>query len=374
MIIPRILQPQIEANLFQGKIIVLYGARQVGKTTLIKQIAEHYPDSAYFNCDEPDVRTALTGKTSSEMVNFLGKANLIILDETQRVENIGLALKLLIDNHPELQIIATGSSSFDLAGKISEPLTGRKIVYHLYPFSLQELRSEFSELELNRILGIRMVYGMYPEIIIGKSDPGALLQEITNSYLYKDLFSFNEVKNPEVLWQLLRALALQVGNEVSYNELGALVGLDKKTIMKYLQVLEAAFVIFRLPPYHNNPRKEIGQKRKVYFFDNGIRNALINNLNPINLRNDVGALWENFMLAERIKKNSSSQQSNPMYFWRGVQQGEVDYIEVAGGTISAFEMKWNKTAKAAPPASFRALYPEVPYKVVHSENYWTFVG
>jgi predicted AAA+ superfamily ATPase len=373
MIIHRAIQSQIESNLFKGKVIVLYGARQVGKTTLVRQIASKQGGSSYFNCDEPDIRAALTGKTSTALVNFLGKNRLVILDEAQRVENIGLTLKLIVDTYPEIQIIATGSSSFDLAGKVSEPLTGRKIVYHLFPISINELLTINSRIEIDRLLNDRLIYGMYPEIITGAGKPELLLREITNSYLYKDLFTFNEVRNPEVLWQLLQALALQIGNEVSYNELGSLVGLDKKTIMKYLQVLEAAFVIFRLPPFHNNPRKELGRKRKVYFCDNGIRNALINNLNPIGLRNDVGALWENFMISERLKKNSQVMETAGMFFWRGVQQGEVDYIEVSSGKVSAFEMKWGRKTRVTPPASFRALYPGVPFEVIHPGNYWHFV-
>ncbi len=373
MLIPRSIQPRIEASLFKGKIIILYGARQVGKTTLVRQIAASHPDSTYLNCDEPDINRALSNKTSTELMRFIGANKLVILDEAQRVQNIGLSLKLIIDSHPEYQIIATGSSSFDLAGKVNEPLTGRKLVFELFPLSFRELLAQRSKLEIERLLPGMLVTGLYPEVVCGSNDPQASLREITQSYLYKDLFTFGGINNPEVLWNLLRALALQIGNEVSFNELGTLVGLDKQTVEKYIRVLENAFVIFRLPPFHNNPRKEIGKKRKIYFIDNGIRNALINNFNPPDLRTDTGRLWENFLLAERMKRNASTGAVVDMHFWRTYDGSEVDYIESSSGLLQAFEIKWSDHPKYRAPARFRDLYPDVAVSLIHKDNFWDFV-
>jgi len=376
MIIQRKIQPQVEDALFKGKIVVIYGPRQVGKTTLAKLILQNRQEikSAYFNCDEPDICQALTDKTSTELKLFLGDSKLVVLDEAQRVKNIGLTLKLLADNYPKMQIIATGSSSFDLSNQIFEPLTGRKKEFYLYPFSLAELKNYYSEIEFNRILENRMVFGMYPGVIF-ESDKGKSesLRELAKSYVYKDALEYQGIKNSEVVEKLLQALALQVGNEVSYNEISSLIEVNKITVANYIQILEKAFIVFRLPSFSRNLRDEIKSNRKIYFFDNGIRNALINNLNPVDLRQDAGALWENFMISERVKHNGNISRAANMYFWRTLQQQEIDLMEDRGGELAGYEFKW-KSRPGKVPVAFSRAYPDAKVEMITKENYKTFAG
>lgn len=373
MIVQRTLQKRIEKKLFKGKIIVVYGPRQAGKTTLVKEIQKKYPQkSLYLNCDEPDIRQPLTDATSTQLKSVIGSKKLIFLDEAQRVKNIGLTLKLLVDNFPEIQVIATGSSSFDLSNEIVEPLTGRKYEFYLYPFSLAELRPVYSRLEIKRILEKRVLLGMYPEIVIKENEAETLLKEITNSYLYQDVLQYQQIKSPEILQKLLQALALQIGQEVSYNELASLLGIDKKTVSRYIEILEKAFVIFRLRPYSRNLRKELSKLRKIYFFDTGVRNALINNLNPFRLRQDVGHLWENFLISERIKSNQNQGLNPNIYFWRTHQQQEIDYLEEAGGKLAGFEFKW-QAEKMKKPKDFVRAYPDSKLKLINKHNYEEFL-
>ena len=374
MIIKRIEQLNIEKALFKGKIIILYGARQVGKTTLVKEIQKNYSDnSIYLNCDEPDIRDALTDKTSTELRAFFGNKKLVILDEAQQIKNIGHTLKLVFDSFPEIQILATGSSAFELSDKISEPLTGRKREFFLYPFSFEELLSVYSELEMNRLLERRMIYGMYPEIVLKEENIDINLKSLARSYSYKDILKHQNIKNPELLEKLLQALALQIGNEVSYNELSNLLGVDKKTIASYIQILEKSFIIFRIGPFSRNLRSELKRLRKIYFYDLGIRNALINNLNPLNLRQDVGGIWENFIIAERKKFLSNNGFDRQSYFWRTLQKQEIDYIEEYDGVLSAFEIKW-KTNKIHVPKAFSVSYPKTKVKLINSTNYKSFIS
>lgn len=373
-IIKRTIQNSIEEALFGRKIIIIYGARQVGKTTLVKEIQKkHADESVYLNCDEPDIREALTNKTSTEIKAFLGNKKLVIVDEAQRVKNIGLTLKLIVDNFPSIQIVATGSSSFDLSNKIAEPLTGRKYEFYLYPFSVEELKSLYSGLEVDRILERRIIFGMYPEIAIGGGDALTKLKNIANSFLYKDALQYQNIKNPDILNKLLAALALQIGGEVSYNELADVVGIDKVTVAGYIQILEKAFVVFRLRPFSRNLRNELKKLRKIYFYDTGIRNALINNFNPLNLRTDTGALWENFMISERVKHNSNHNQSRNIYFWRTHQQKEIDYIEEYAGRIKGFEFKWKKN-KFTKPKEFLTAYKNSEIELINRENYQAFLS
>jgi hypothetical protein len=272
----------------------------VGKTTLIRALQEKYAaDALYLNCDEPDIRSALTDRTSTELRRLIGNKPLVLIDEAQRVKNIGLTLKLLVDNYPGIQVVATGSSSFDLSNDISEPLTGRKVEFKLYPLSVAELLTQQSPLEFQRLLGYYLRYGMYPGVLASDKPAEALL-EISKSYLYKDILEYQTVKNPDLLRRLLQALALQIGSELSYNELGAMLGIDRGTAARYLSLLERGFVVFQLAPFSRNLRKELGKLRKVYFYDLGVRNALINNFNPAELRQDMGALWENYLISERL--------------------------------------------------------------------------
>lgn len=369
----RAIQPAVEAALFKGKVVVIYGARQVGKTTLCRAILRNYPENAvYLNCDEPDVRSALTDRTSTELRTLIGAKTLVVIDEAQRVRNIGLTLKLLVDNFPQIQVVATGSSSFALSNEIVEPLTGRKIEFHLLPLSAAELLTRESPIESRRLLERRLRYGMYPSIITS-DDPAATVLEIANSYLYRDVLEHQTVKNPDILRRLLQALALQVGSEVSYSELGSLIGLDKNTVARYVDLLEKGFILFHLPPLSRNLRKELGKLRKIYFYDLGVRNALINNFNPLELRQDVGALWENFFIGERLKANANRRRNVNLYFWRTYDRYELDYVEEEGGLLVGFECKWTEK-RWQPPGPFTEAYPGSEVHLVHRENYLDFLA
>ena len=366
----RAVQPAVEAALFKGKVIVIYGARQVGKTTLCRAILRDHPENAiYLNCDEPDIRSALTERTSTELRALIGSKTLVVIDEAQRVRNIGLTLKLLVDNFPGIQVIATGSSSFALSNEIVEPLTGRKVEFHLFPLSAAELLTQETAVESRRLLERRLRYGAYPGVITS-DDPAATILEITNSYLYRDALEHQTIKNPDSLRRLVQALALQVGSEVSYSELGGLVGLDKNTIARYVDLLEKGFVIFHLPPLSRNLRKELGKLRKIYFYDLGVRNALINNFNPLELRQDVGALWENFFICERLKANQ--RRNVNLYFWRTYDRYELDYVEEEGGRLVGYECKWREK-RWQPPGLFTQTYPGSDVHLVHRENYLEFL-
>lgn len=375
MFIPREIEDAINKKLFKKKAIIIYGARQVGKTTLVKNILKKHPmQSIYLNCDELDIRDALTNKTSTEIKAFLGNKRFVVFDEAQRINNIGLMLKLIVDNFPEIQVVATGSSSFELSNKIIEPLTGRKFEFHLYPLSYNELAHYYpSALERRRHMERRILYGMYPEAVLhaGEEEKEAV-KNITRSYLYKDILAFQSIKSPEVLEKLLQALALQLGNEVSYNELSQIIGVDKNTVTTYVRILEQAFIVHRLSPFSRNLRNELKKLRKIYFWDTGIRNALINNFNPLHLRQDTGALWENFLINERIKNNINHGKDFNRYFWRTHNQQELDYIEEYGGKLYAFEFKWKKQ-KWSPPSSFVDHYKKTPIELIHNENFETFI-
>jgi predicted AAA+ superfamily ATPase len=370
-IIERDIQASIEDCLFKGKAVIIYGARQTGKTTLVSMIQNSYSgDALYLNCDEIDVRQRLSAKTSTELKSFFGKNKLVIIDEAQRVEDIGLTIKIIVDMIKDVQVIATGSSAFELSDKIKEPLTGRAYEFHLYPFSFNELACLYQEHELPRLLEDRMIYGMYPEIVF--ENDTALLLKLADNYLYKDILAYQNIKSHDVLVRLLQALALQVGNEVSYNELGSLIGIDKKTVENYIAILEQAFIIFRLCPFSRNLRNELKKLRKIYFYDTGIRNALINNFNPLHLRQDAGALFENFVIAERLKRNENQGVRKNIYFWRTHQQKEIDYIEEEGGRLQGFEIKYTKE-QVKIPGEFLNAYPDSRVDVIHRDSYLEFV-
>ena len=375
MLIKREIQEKIEKDLWKEKIVIVYGARQVGKTTLVNQILKKYPEeSGYYNSEEGDVAEGLSVETSTALKNFFGKKKLVILDEAQKIKNIGVKLKLLIDNYPEMQIIATGSSSFELANIVNEPLTGRFYSYQLYPFSLFELKQIYSEMEIKRLLERFLRLGLYPEITkLGEQEAQKQISLIANSYLFKDIFTFQEVRNPEVLTKLTQMLALQLGNEVSLEELANSLGVSIETVERYIILLERAFVIFRLPAFSRNLRTEIKKSRKIYFYDCGIRNALIRNFNSLNLRSDVGALWENFCIVERIKSNQRKDLLPNQYFWRTYSQKEIDYLEDQDGRLSAFEFKWNKK-KTKVPKEFLDAYKNSEFEIVSRENYLEFLS
>jgi len=367
------IQKRIEDKLFKDKVVIIYGPRQAGKTTLIQEIQKNYLEqSVLLNCDEPDIRDALTNKSSTELFAYIGNKRLVLIDEAQRVKNIGLTLKLLVDTKPEMQVLATGSSSFDLSNEIVEPLTGRAYEFILYPLSWSELANTHSVIELDRLLARRMVFGMYPEIVQNEHEAETLLKTITRSYLYKDVLQYQRLKHPDVLEKLVKALALQIGNEVSYTELATLVGIDKKTVETYVGLLEKTFVIYRLTPFSRNARNELKKMRKIYFYDLGIRNALINNLNPLDLRQDTGGLWESFLITERMKLLHNAGNDPGRYFWRTHQGSEIDYIEEQNGKRSAFEFKWG-AKKARPPKTFQDAYPGSLFTVINRNNYQDFI-
>ncbi|MEL7119444.1 MAG: ATP-binding protein, partial [Bacteroidota bacterium] len=326
--IKRTIQTAIEARFFKGKTIVLLGARQVGKTTLLKQLEKEIAP-IWINADDPQDRALLNNLTIDRAKALFGPGTLLFIDEAQRLDNTGLTIKLIHDNCQNIQIIATGSSSFELNDRLKEALTGRKRTFHLFPISISELINHSNGIEVNRNLEIRLLFGSYPEVISNPGEEKIILRELASDYLYKDVFSLQNIRKPNHLEKLLQALALQLGNEVSYRELATLTKLDKNTIERYILLLEEAFVIFKLPSFSRNLRTELTKAKKIYFIDNGIRNALISQYQPLSLRNDVGALWENFIISERLKLNSYnlSKNVNP-FFWRTTQQQEIDYLEV----------------------------------------------
>jgi predicted AAA+ superfamily ATPase len=372
--IERLLKNLIEKRLYRNKAIIVIGPRQVGKTTLLKMLVSDTKNKVLeWNCDEPDVRRRLTEPTSTELKAEIGDADLILIDEAQRVKNIGITLKLLIDNYPEKQVIATGSSAIEMSNSINEPLTGRKYEYVMYPFSCEELFNEFGEQEERRMLERRLIYGSYPEVVNNSGEERETLTELVGSYLYKDIFSFQDVRKPEIIEQLLQALALQIGSEVSYNELGRLLGLNTATVQRYIDLLEKSYVVFHLRSFSRNVRSELKKSRKIYFYDNGVRNALIGDYKPLALRNDTGALWENYIIAERLKHNAYNTFYGKSYFWRTQQQQEIDYIEDIDGMLHTYEFKWNDGKHPRLTDTFAKAYPDHTFTVVSPENYQSFV-
>ena len=372
--IERLLTDQIRQRFGRKKAILLLGPRQTGKTTLAKSFMAEYSGKAlYLNADEPFDRQRLTNASSTQLRQLIGTNEFVVIDEAQRVPNIGLTLKLLVDQLPEKQVLATGSSALDLANTINEPLTGRLFTFHLLPISWQEWAKHTGFLEAERSLEQRLLYGSYPDVLNNPGDESAMLSSLAAGYLYKDILSFGNVRKPELLEKLLQCLALQMGNEVSYNELSGLLKISKDTIVNYIDLLEKSFIIFRLGPFSRNLRTEIVTSRKVYFYDNGIRNMLINNFNPLELRTDKGALWENFLVSERKKRNLYAQHLHNAFFWRTHQGQEIDYVEDAGGQISAYEFKWNPGRYAKMPASFASAYPNATWSVLNSENFRPFL-
>ncbi len=374
-IIKRRLQENITARLFKGKVIIVLGARQVGKTTLIENILseQDYP-IIELNGDEADVRELLGSTTSTRLRAIVGKNKIVFIDEAQRISNIGLTLKLFADKVPDVQVIATGSSSFELTAKINEPLTGRKYQFQLFPLSYLEMVDHHGLLTENRLLEHRLIFGYYPEIVTHPGEERELLQLLSDSFLYKDLLLLEDVTKPILFEKLLKALALQLGSEVSFNELSRLTGANHQTVEKYIILLEKAFVIFRLPAFARNVRNEIRKGKKFYFYDNGIRNAIIKNFQFPSQRTDIGPLWENFLISERIKALSPYNRNVDSYFWRTTQQQEIDYIEESSQSIVAWEFKWNKRKKARIPKTFTRAYPEARCSVVTPDNFMEFLS
>lgn len=367
--IQRQIENQIKESFNKNKVIILLGPRQTGKTTLLKHIFSNIDEHLWLSGDEYDIQQAFENPTSTALKAFIGNYKYVVIDEAQNIENIGTALKLLVDNFNDLQVIATGSSSFELGNKTNEPLTGRKFEYRLFPFSLEEMINHHGLLQETRLLKHRLVYGMYPEVINNENSEKDILKLLADSYLFRDILMLESIKKPDKLVKLLQALAYQIGSEVSYNEIGKLIGLDSKTVEVYIDLLEKSFVVFRLNSFSRNHRSELKKSKKVFFYDNGIRNAVISNYAYFDVRDDKGALWENFLIAERMKFNHYHKHYVNSYFWRTKNQQEIDYIEEGDGKLSAFEMKWNSNKKHKITKAFTNTYPNSTVKIIHSENY-----
>jgi hypothetical protein len=370
----RILKDSLTDQLFKGKAIILYGPRQVGKTTLLLSLLDELKQKKKFlNCDEPDIRKELTEASSTQLKNLIGDAEVVVIDEAQRIKNIGLTLKLIIDQIKNVQLIASGSSALELSNELNEPLTGRKTEFLLYPLSTDELISHTDSISEKRLLETRLLYGFYPDVVNNPGNERSTLNNLVNSYLYKDIFNFQDIRKPELIENLLEALALQVGSQVSYQELARLLQIDQMTVRRYIDLLEKSFIIFRLRAFNRNVRNEIKKSRKIYFYDNGVRNAIIANFKPVSLRTDQGALWENFLISERKKMLNNINNTPNKYFWRTTQQQEIDYLEDLDGTLSAYEFKWGIGKKARIPKTFLSAYPLAHTHIVDQDNYTNFI-
>jgi hypothetical protein len=368
----RIIEKSLEKRIDSGKAVIITGPRQVGKTTLIKQSLKERP-YLFLDGDDPKTRAELTNPNTEELRSLIGTQKIVFIDEAQRIENIGITMKIITDQFKEVQLIASGSSAFELMNKLNEPLTGRKWEYKLFPISYEELEKTEGVLNAKKRLENLLLFGMYPDVLNNPGDEREVLSNLTESYLFKDLLSYNGIRKAKVLENLLRALAFQVGNEVSYNELSKLVGVDKNTVASYIKLLEMSYVIFSLSSFSRNLRKEIKHNQKIYFYDTGVRNAIIQNFNSLEFRNDIGALWENFLIAERMKYNAYNQTYAKAYFWRTVDQQEIDYIEEKDGALSAFEFKWKPKQKIKTPAAFEKAY-NIQTTLIDLDNYREFVG
>lgn len=376
MIIPRSLLSQIESAITPGKVITLYGPRQVGKTTLVTDItARSALRYKLINADELIYREALASQSKRTLGELLGESELLVIDEAQRVPDIGLNLKILVDGFPQAAIIATGSASFDLANKVSEPLTGRSLTFNLYPVSYGELQMVFGAFETRSLLERWLIWGGYPAIVTSESVAlrERLLGELVGAYLYRDILEMEGVRRSEKIVDLLRLLAFQIGQEVSLAELATSVAVNRQTVERYLDLLEKVFVIFKVGGFSRNLRKEVTKNARYYFYDNGVRNTLIQNFNLLSLRNDVGQLWENFLMVERRKANQATQRSANTYFWRTYDQKEIDYIEERDGKLYGYELKWQGEMRNATRREFSHAYPNAELMTITRENFKEFI-
>lgn len=371
--INRTLTNIIRETLKLNKVIVLLGARQVGKTTILKSLFSNQSNIYIINGDEPDANEEITNLSSTRLQSMYANTSAIIIDEAQMIPNIGIALKRIADYLGNIQLVVSGSSSIELANSVNEPLTGRKLEYNLFPLSFQEMVEHTTLIKEKRLLPHRMVFGYYPEIVTTPGHEIKLLKNLAGSYLYKDILSFGTIKKPALLDKLLKALALQMGSEVSYNELSQLIGADKETVERYINLLEKAFIIFQLNALSRNARNEIKKSKKIYFYDNGIRNALIGNFQQFELRTDQGALWENFIVAERVKYLHYNEFYGNYYFWRTFRQQEIDFVEEQDGMFSAFEFKLNPKKKVRFSKTFTEAYPVKELKTITPANIEEFL-
>lgn len=369
--IKRKLTPVIANKIGKGKAIVLIGARQVGKSTLFDMLMKEMQGPVLsLNCDDPVVRDTLTSLSTMDLKLLIAQNKVLMIDEAQRVDDIGMVMKRIVDSYPDVQVLATVSSSLGLRDRINEPLTGRKFEYEMYPVSTAEIYDTFGLIHTRQLLESRLIYGSYPDVLTHLEDAKDLLANLSDSYLYKDILELDSVRKPDLLRKILIALALQIGSEVSYNELASTVGSDSKTVERYVDLLEKCFVIYRLSGLSRNLRNELKKAKKIFFYDTGIRNAIINNFAPVGLRSDMGGLWENFFIMERIKRNAYSGIKANYYFWRTTDQKEIDFVEEYDGEFTIFEMKWNpRNRNTKFPTAFTEAYPCRSAVVVTPENY-----
>jgi predicted AAA+ superfamily ATPase len=367
--VKRELETLIHKYLFKKKAIIIYGARQVGKTTLVEHLVRHHRDQTLLmNGDHADIRDLLSNPNPAKLAPVIGKNKILVIDEAQRITETGLVLKIIHDSFKDVQLMATGSSGFELAGKINEPLTGRKFEFSLHPFSFHEMVEHHGYLTESRMLEHRLIYGCYPDIVLNTGMETKLLKTLASSFLYKDLLMLDHIQKPVLLEKILKALALQIGNEVKFSELAQLLDSDKGTIEKYIDLLEKVYIIFRLNGLARNVRNEIKKGKKFYFYDNGIRNAILGNFLPLSSRNDAGPLWENYMISERYKYLTNREIDVNRYFWRTTQQQEIDYLEEIRGRFYAYEFKWNPLGKAYLSKTFSNAYPKTEFQVITPSN------
>jgi len=373
----RLLEIQIKKNFFSGKAIIVVGPRQVGKTTLIEKMLNISGGDNFikFNCDYSEDREMLNEQSLKKLEKIISDKKFIFIDEGQKVENIGNTLKILVDHYKKSkQVIVTGSSSINILDKTVEPLTGRKIVYKMYPISCNEISLTYNNLYLDKHLNDLLIFGQYPEVLNQGSyeQKTKELLELATSGLYKDILEFQDVKNSSVITKLIKALALQVGSEVSLSEIGGMIGIDSRTVEKYIDLLEKSYIVFRLPPYFTNKRKELSKMNKIFFYDLGIRNAVINNFNFLDSRNDIGQLFENFIILEKMKIREYENINAYQYFWKDYNGKEIDLIEEYGGVLHAYEIKWKKD-KVKIPGLFQKLYDNYEFKIINQKNYLDFL-
>jgi len=367
--VTRIQETDILLKLADKKAIIIYGARQVGKSTLLKHLLKDNTSVLWLYGDQAQTQSLFNDLSVQSIKSIIGKKKIIVIDEAQMIKDIGIKLKMFTDYLDDIKVIATGSSSFDLANKINEPLTGRKWEYHLLPLSFREMANESSEFEEKGYLETRLIYGYYPEIVMHPGEEKERLLELVTSYLYKDVLIWESLQKADKITRLLQALAFQTGSQISYSEIGTMIGMDSKTVEKYIDLLEKAFIIYRLTSYSRNLRNELKASKKVYFYDNGVRNALISAFNPLELRDDIGILWENFIMAELLKKDKNTRNFARRWFWRTKQSQEVDLIHEADGVWSAYEFKWNEKKNVSYPAAFKEAYPEINFHLINKSNF-----
>ncbi|MFT4205431.1 MAG: ATP-binding protein [Chitinophagaceae bacterium] len=370
--VSRQVESGILKNFNDNKVVILLGARQVGKTSLLSKLTENQDKVLWLYGDDADTREYFEKPNATKIKNLIGNNKTVVIDEAQRIENIGLCLKIIHDQIKGVKVLAAGSSAFELANKINEPLTGRKWEYQMFPISFGEMVNHTSLLEEQRLLENRLVYGYYPDVINHPENTENILKQLADSYLYKDILTWERIQKPDRMEKLVQAIAFRMGSLVSYNQLGQMSGLDNQTVEHYINLLEKAFIVFRLGTYSRNLRNELKKTRKIYFYDNGLRNAVINQFNPLGMRNDIGMLWENFMIVERMKRNAYSNYYANIYFWRNKNQQEIDYVEERNGMLDAFEFKWS-SPKGKFPNEFLNNYHPQQTIVVSKENYQQFI-